>query len=1825
MEEDEAALLAELRAISNKSAADRFADDTEEQPTTGGEKAAAQQADGTTMPDESVGFGFKSDAAPSTFQGERGGSAEDAELLALLRGVSSKSASASRFADDNNNVNEAPTSSAPEEPVVAAPLRRKANSDELPPWKRASRNKNAKQPDVEVVVAAPAPTTATGPTALPVPQEASPMPDESVGFSIKSSVPSTFQGERGGSAEDAELLALLRGVSSSASRFADEGDTTIATTPAPAAPVKAEPTAVAKPKKKAGGDELPPWKRGAPKNPVKQPKVEVVVSAPAPPPAIEPGPEKPAPLPDESVGFGLKSDVPSSFQGERGGSAEDAELLALLRGVSSKSSSASRFADENDTSVSATPARAAPTESVGTEVLPPWKRGARAKPTKQPDVDVVVAAPRPAQPSPVHAAEVTAPLPDESIGLGIKPDIPSSFQGERGGSAEDSELLALLRGISSQSSSASRFADENDNDVSKAPAPAAPTEPVAPSKPKKGAERNELPPWKREARKNPAKQPDADVVVAAPPAAAPSVESAQEASAPIPHESVGFGIKSDIPRTFQGERGGNAEDAELLALLRGVSTKSSSASRFADEGEANVSATPAPAAPVGTEPVPASKPKKKAARNEIPPWRLGGKPMQRDMETLVATPSAPAPVPPSKAIPDESLQMPDERVGFGIKQDVPSTFKGERGGSAEDAELLALLRGVSSKSSSASRFADDGDNGARDAPRPPHTEPKQEKVGGERLPPWKRGARIKPEKQGETEVIAAAPPSRPPVKAAVATEEDSPMVDESVGFGLKSTGLSTFQGERGGTAEDAELLALLRGVSSKSSGTSRFSDGNNENGGDNGSGIKDKALAPIPADEGRKRGEKTDTAEELPPWKRGVQKKPESNATVQAASTQAHVTASLDEGVVDETVGYGIETGANCESTFQGERGGAAEDAELLALLRGVSTKSGGARRFVDEAPTSEQAPPPARREPAAALPVAPREKPTKSTGLQENTSDEIVLSRGDLPGALRSKDWKMRSKAFELLQSILLESVGDRHSSTSAESDSVMEGLDALVINSAEETHVATLDKVLQFALTYAEHCHGAGEAENAKAIVSALIRKNGFSSRPTTLKLATSLTLKLMEVGRDGTSSLQSITETVLADGLTSRKPKVVQTSSTLLLEAMYDFGAVNFPLASMTASLPKLLSHSNAKVRETGVSIVAELCRVLGSKAAIQDVIDSMRKAQVSQLDSLLTEQPQPTPPRTVLRGLGSSSTSSDAVATLAVQAKQLEAERFASRPAVDLLSAIAATDYASRIALQKWSEKVAGLKIVLECAGEKPYKLAQPSPAVNYGPLISDMKKLLAHTHFAVCGKAMEVLSMLAEGVGEKLFPYLRPLLTSLLQLSKDKKLTKSVSSCLDTFFGNILSFDHLLDEEDGIPLSVDDKKQKNALARASALEFLGRCVERNASAGPRGTLKVPHAERSASLCVQKLKDSDASVRKAATGVLLLLKKPDDPQVFGIVSGVIESLKNSNPRAYKMLTKTKSGTEKPTASETNISVQRGVKNEAKPQHRQPPVAGRLTEVQAVPAEQAHSSASSTNGVAPGLEDSTTFVATLGIPQWNAPEDDGGVLTGLLCTFPSVLLSPHQISIQLLTPFTSLHSASKWHLRQNSIKAIVAFLESGQIDGASIDVKKNTSCLLVVVKEHTRGFKETNVNIMKAILKLFTSMCEYHEAKGVEFEKWATLDGVAVATQKISDRKLSSSCKELLTRLCVVVAPSAVLEALAAQLKSVKSPVVHEESLRWFKAFCTDFGAHTLGSRLSSLVPWILDVSLPVTFRRPLQSMLVLIFWHFVHRKCAHPIPK
>jgi cytoskeleton-associated protein 5 len=1163
-----------------------------------------------------------------------------------------------------------------------------------------------------------------------------------------------------------------------------------------------------------------------------------------------------------------------------------------------------------------------------------------------------------------------------------------------------------------------------------------------------------------------------------------------------------LGIKSALPSTFKGVRGGVAEDEELLAELRAISAKSSSADRFAEstsdnDGEVNTragsgdvvtskkGATDSSTRPSSSSAVSKSKPDS----SELPPWK-------RDKSKVMASSSisdvdiaiaAPPPAAAAEPLQPEQSELADPAPqNFGIKSVLPSTFKGDRGGSAEDEELLAELRAISAKSSGADRFAEERNNDGKESTVTPAEDvvssgcvpssrssrapSKSKQTETLELPPWKRGKNMAASSSTpQVDVVVAtphAPESSPSPEPEPALSELTDTAPPSLG--IKSALPSTFKGDRGGVAEDEELLAELRAISAKSSSADRFAESTSDNGGEvnTRAGSGDVVTSKKGATERSSRPRSSPAAaksksesSELPPWKRGRNM---VTASSSISDVDIVVTAPLPaaaaellqpvQSVLNDPVPQNFGIKSVLPSTFKGDRGGSAEDEELLAELRAISAKSSSVDRFKEEssgnggdanttahvadvASTSLKKKATVRRPPPLSsnkTAYDPQPVTALNSAVSETVAgdESVTITKESLRTALSDKSWKLRKEAYIFLRNLLASRVQDGEGNGDIDGETLMPGLDDTIPVIVADSNAGALDAALQFALDYAEHCRGASSAELVHKTVSSLVKGSAFSSsRPSTSRHTTSLTLKLMEVGSAGYASVHSGSEVLLSQGLTSRKPKVVIAAAALILQAAYDFGAGSLPLAAVSSVAPKMLSHSNATVRETGLNIVAESCRALGSKGPLQGVIDSMKKAQLAQLDSLLEAQPEPTPIRVGLRSLRSSSSLSpaDAIAAVEAGAKELEAKRFAKRKPVNIFQELPKTEYSTRVKQPKWSEKVAALDLVLKCGGEKPYKLAQPTVSVNYGPLVTEMKKLLSHSHFAVVSKSMLVLSMLAEGVGGSVFPHLRPLLSQLILLSKDKKVNRYVGECLDSFFGNVLEIEHILDADDALPSVLNEKVQKNSLVRTSALQFLGRCIERRESAGPRGKVTGNSAAGIAKLCCDKLEDSDAAVRNAATESLRSLLSVEDASISDSVGPIIESLKSKNSRAHKSLVGSTATTQRKVVpanagSERNDSVSGRVGKAqsawtaaaSRPSQKgSRSTAGKMPSDGRGPVTSKSQSNTSTNGVeissgtqfkdtpdAPYLDRALSYVSAINVPSWDAPVDDGGVLAGLKC---------------------------------------------------------------------------------------------------------------------------------------------------------------------------------------------------------------------------------
>lgn len=176
---------------------------------------------------------------------------------------------------------------------------------------------------------------------------------------------------------------------------------------------------------------------------------------------------------------------------------------------------------------------------------------------------------------------------------------------------------------------------------------------------------------------------------------------------------------------------------------------------------------------------------------------------------------------------------------------------------------------------------------------------------------------------------------------------------------------------------------------------------------------------------------------------------------------------------------------------------------------------------------------------------------------------------------------------------------------------------------------------------------------------------------------------------------------------------------------------------------------------------------------------------------------------------------------------------------------------------------------------------------------------------------------------------------------------------------------------------------------------------------------------------------------------------------------------------------------------------------------------------------------------------------------------------------------------ISLPPLAP--PVHLASDWKKRKAAIEALTEYTKSESFMRGRQDVPSPS--ILVAVKAHTKGFKEVNFNVVKAIMELFLALSEAHAAAKRPPENWICRDAVALSVEKIADRKYATVAPPLLTSLCIVRAPKTVSGLAIAFIGKVKSPIPHEALLKWHQDVCVDFGAAALGQGVSAVVPWIL----------------------------------
>jgi cytoskeleton-associated protein 5 len=812
-------------------------------------------------------------------------------------------------------------------------------------------------------------------------------------------------------------------------------------------------------------------------------------------------------------------------------------------------------------------------------------------------------------------------------------------------------------------------------------------------------------------------------------------------------------------------------------------------------------------------------------------------------------------------------------------------------------------------------------------------------------------------------------------------------------------------------------------------------------------------------------------------------------------------------------------------------------------------------------------------------------------TNIPTNPVEDITVTETNVGDYIYSKNWKLRKASYDVLEEILVRKMKGRNPMNDVDSREIDQCVtDSLLVEMGKDSNASALDSGLRFLFGFIDFCKKGSDPDTITPLIASIVTGPAMTSaRPSTVKSVEAVLMKAMQVSKSKPSSIHIVVGMLLDHGITSRNPKVVSKSVAIMLDAARAFGVAHLPLSKVIASSDKILSHPNGEVREYGINILAELCRSFGSKEPISDLLSRMKPAQVSELDALLSAQRGTQQPSIGLR-FDNSCPQSNVLEILQAGAVADAAEKFALREPVNIFDALRETDYYQKMKEAKWSEKVNALDTLLRCGGEKPYKLTQPSSSVNYKTLISDLKKLLSHTHYAVKSKSALALAMLAEGVGSKLFSHLRPLLLTLVDLTKDKKIATSIEICLDSLFDNVIGFSHLLEEEGGLISVLDEKKQKNALIRKTALSYLNRCVKRSADAKGRGTIDSENVNHVFTLCVEKASDSDAGVRREASSLLTELLSHPDESVQRLTSSLSQDLEQTNSRVFKLLSKdiapssersvTRSDlTKSPAAAKKNPYVKKHPYVPSKSTHHSDPVKNKPSPPRNNKA--AHSSNAAPNSSKqdlksnvstfhvndiniPSVQEANNYVLALNIPNWNVDDLDGDVVSGL--------------------------QSSNWKCRCAAISSLITFSDTSEAKSEGLAYAKN---VFVIVKSGTKEFRDGNFNILKAACHLVLKICDLYQSLDQTMDEWICKDAVAICVQKVADKKFVDIIPDLFFRLCEVQSAGIIFLFALSEIAVKKSPVMIEGLLMLSERFCVEFGIDAIGRGLNEFVTWVSEV--------------------------------
>ncbi|XP_022781710.1 cytoskeleton-associated protein 5-like [Stylophora pistillata] len=759
--------------------------------------------------------------------------------------------------------------------------------------------------------------------------------------------------------------------------------------------------------------------------------------------------------------------------------------------------------------------------------------------------------------------------------------------------------------------------------------------------------------------------------------------------------------------------------------------------------------------------------------------------------------------------------------------------------------------------------------------------------------------------------------------------------------------------------------------------------------------------------------------------------------------------------------------------------------------------------------------------------------------------ADDADITKLPLEDRLGHKVWKARLNGYEELVKIY-KKIDDESSN---EFNKYLGMLKKFVI----DNNAVAQEKGLEAVLAFLEAASPSISGRVAGDVIAGVVTKC-LNARPKTKEKGINIILMYIEVEK------QDVVQEEVLKGLENKQPKIVAACTSVLRQAISEFGGKVFSLKPIVKVLPKLFDHNDKMVREEAKTLAIEIYKWI--RDILKQQLQNIKPVQMKELEEEWGKLP-PTPPAptrftrsqqqkmTEQAPVAAVATDGDASATDgAVAVPEHEAiDPYDLIEAVEILSKLP-KDFYENLENKKWQARKEALEALEKLASNPKLEGGQ------YGELLGALKKIISKdANVVVVALAAKCIGLLATGMRKKFTQYSSMITTPILEKFKEKKanVVAALREAIDAVF---LTTTFSAMQED-ILAALENK---NPSVKEGTVRFLVRSFSKSTPAAMPKTFLKPIC----SSLLKRMDDTVGPVRDAtaeALGTLLKVigERPLNPYIEQLDKIKMDKVKECAEKAEVSAVPMGAASKPASAGTTSTD---GAKKEAVPAKKP---ASKSSKPGGKAADSAKPASASSG---PSKKPSTSTAPSAGGKAVKGGKKKGSTAVNDSAEPTEPEMSPEEVDAKAAELISEavlnqlVHA--NWKERLAGIEALTELIKG-------MDPNTTSSQVLIRVLAKKPGWKDTNFQVLKAKFAL----CQYIARNIKSFSKRSAFYALDGLVDKIGDIKLKEASKETLTTFSEVISLNYISLKVSKHSGSQKNPKVLAESLNWLSDAVKGFG--------------------------------------------------